>query len=146
MTSVAFVIIFCQNLVKTTEDENECNTRNHLFCKGTRVKKKKKKKRVDVHLLATYALIIFLKKVFYNNISATSCATLLQHRFYNIVFCSTASTSLLQHHLLQHCFNTTFATLSFVPTLQHCFCSTIFYSMASALEWRQGLGFLVGWR
>jgi hypothetical protein len=42
----------------------------------------------------------------------------LQHHF-SYVLCSIASTPLLQHHLLQHCFNTAFATLSFVATLQH---------------------------
>jgi hypothetical protein len=44
MTSVAFVIIFCRNLARTVEDENECNIRNYLLYKGTRVKKKAKKK------------------------------------------------------------------------------------------------------
>jgi hypothetical protein len=64
----------------------------------------------------------------------------LQHHFNN-VFCSTTSTP-----LLQYCFNTTFAPLSSVAALQHHFCNTIFYNVAFALEWQQGLGFFVGRR
>jgi hypothetical protein len=56
---IAFIVIFCRNFIKTGEDENECNTHNRLLCKGTRVKNNQRKKKVDVHLLATNALVIF---------------------------------------------------------------------------------------
>jgi hypothetical protein len=36
--------------------------------------------------------------------------------------------------------------LSFATTFQHCFCSTVFCNIVFALEWRQGLGFLMGRR
>jgi hypothetical protein len=64
------------------------------------VKNKQRKKKFDVHLLATDALVIFWRNVFCNTILATSFATSLQHRF-----CSIASTPPLQHCLLQHHFN-----------------------------------------
>jgi hypothetical protein len=56
---------------------------------------RKKPREVDVHLLATNALIIFWRKVIYNTISATFSTTLLQH-----YFCGIASTPPLQHCLL----------------------------------------------
>jgi hypothetical protein len=59
ITNVAFVVIFCRNLVRTTKSENECNICNSLLCKGIRMKKKQRKKKVNVHLLATDALVIF---------------------------------------------------------------------------------------
>jgi hypothetical protein len=79
------------------------------------VKKKQIKRKVDAHLLATDALV-FLGGAF--------------------------STTPFQQHLLQHYFNTAFATLlqhayatlSFAIALQHCFCSTIFCNIAFALE------------
>jgi predicted NAD/FAD-binding protein len=72
--------------------------------------KEENKKKVDVHLLATNALVIFWRSVFCNTTSAMSSTTplqqcLLQHHFSN-VFCNTTSTP-----LLQHCFNT---------PMQHC--------------------------
>jgi hypothetical protein len=59
------------------------------------VKKKQRKKKVDVYLLATDALVIFWKNIFYNTTSATFSTTLLQHRF-----CSIVSTPPLQHCFL----------------------------------------------
>ncbi len=95
--------------------------------KKTRMKKKQIKRKVDVHLLATDALV-FLGGTF----STTPFQQrLLQHYF------NTAFATLLQH---------TYATLSFAITLQHCFCSTIFCNIAFALEWRRGLRFLMGGR
>jgi len=52
------------------------------------------------------------------------------------------SATALQQRLLQHCFNTTsvallqhaYATMFSVAALQHCFCSTVFYNIAFALE------------
>jgi hypothetical protein len=108
MMSIAFVIIFCHNLVKTIEDENERNTCNQLLCKGTKVKKKQKKK-VDVHLLATNALVIFWRSIFCNTTLAMSFVTLLQHCFCTIVFCNIDSTLPLQHCIQQHS-NITFIT------------------------------------
>ncbi len=60
----------------------------------------------------------------------------------------------LQQCLLQHCFNTTLAallqqtcaTLSSVATFQDSLCSTIFCNIVVALEWRRGLGLLMGRR
>jgi hypothetical protein len=71
--------------------------------KKTRVKKKQIKKKVDVHLLATDALVIFWSSIFYNTTLATSSTTLLQHQFCsivstrlcNIVFYNNISTLLL---------------------------------------------------
>jgi len=87
------------------------------------VKNKQIKRKVDVYLLATNALV-FLEEHF------------LQHHFNN-VFCNIASafTTLLQH---------AYATLSSATALQHCFCSTIFYNITFVLERRRGLGFLMG--
>jgi len=56
--------------------------------KWTIVKKKTNKQKVDVHLLATNALVIFWRSIFCNTTLATSSVA-----------------PLLQHHLLQHCFN-----------------------------------------
>jgi len=95
-----FVVIFCRNFVRTIGDEKECNICNHLLCKGTRMKKKQRNKKVDVHLLAIDALFIFWKNVFYNTTSAMSFVALLQHRFCKIIFCNIASTLHLQHCLL----------------------------------------------
>jgi len=117
MTNIALVVIFSRNFIRTTEDENECNTHNHLLCKGKKMKKKQRKKSwctFTYHRCISY----FLEEHF------------LQHHFNN-VFCSTASTLLLQHHLLQHRFNTAFATSSSAAPLQHCFCNIVFYSIAS---------------
>jgi hypothetical protein len=72
---------------------------------------KEKKEKIDVYLLATNALIILQERF-------------LQHHFSN-VFCNTTLVALLQH---------TCATLSFVTTLQHSFCSTIFCNIDFALE------------
>jgi hypothetical protein len=80
---------------------------------GNKNEKEAKKKKVDVHLLTTYALVIFWSNIFCNTTSTTSSATPLQQR------------------LLQHRFNTTFATSSSVAPLQHCFCNIVFYSIAS---------------
>jgi hypothetical protein len=77
------------------------------------VKNKQIKRKVDVHLLATDALV-FLEERF------------LQHHFSNI-FYNIASTSAT---LLQHAY----ATLASAATLQHCFCSTIFYNITFAVE------------
>ncbi len=46
----------------------------------------------------------FWRNIFCNNTS-TSSITLLQHHFYNIIFCSIVSTPLLQHCFLEHHFN-----------------------------------------
>jgi hypothetical protein len=62
--------------------------------------KEAKKKKVDVHLLATNALIIFWMNIFCNTTSVTFSIPSLQHRFYSIVFCTIASTPPLQHCLL----------------------------------------------
>jgi hypothetical protein len=64
-------------------------------------KEAKKKKKVDVHLLATNALVIFWMSIFCNTTSTKSSVAPLQHRFYNIVFCNIASTPPLQHCLLR---------------------------------------------
>ncbi len=114
--NVAFVIISCHNLVRTTKDENKCNIRNHFLCKGTIVTKKKRKKMVDVHLFDTDAPVIFWRSVFCNTISTTSFATPLQHHFCNIVFCSIASTPPLQHCLLQQHFNINSVAPSFTTS------------------------------
>jgi hypothetical protein len=81
--------------------------------KKTRVKNKKIKRKVDVHLLATDALV-FLEECF------------LQHHFSNI-FCNIdfASETLLQH---------AYATLSSAATLQHCIYSTIFCNITFVVE------------
>jgi len=121
--NIAFIVIFCPNLVKTIENENECNIHNCLLCKGTRVKKKQRKKKANVNLLATDALVILIGGTF----SATPFQRLLQHHF-NI-----ASTLLLQHHLLQHHFSTTFIASSFATSLQHHICNIVFCSTASTL-------------
>jgi hypothetical protein len=89
------IAISCRNLVRIVKDENKWNIHNRLLCKRTRVKKKQRKKKVDVDLLATYALVIFWRRVFCNTILATSFAALLQHRF-----CYIASTLPLQHYIL----------------------------------------------
>jgi hypothetical protein len=87
------------------------------------VKNKQIKRKVDVHLLATDALV-FLGGTF----STTPFQQrLLQHYF------NTASATLFQHAyatLFQHAY----ATLSFVIAFQHCFCSTIFCNITFALE------------
>jgi hypothetical protein len=62
--------------------------------------KEENKKKVDVHLLATNALVIFWRSIFCNTTLATSSATPLQHHscniastdMCNIVFCSNTST------------------------------------------------------
>jgi hypothetical protein len=116
MTSIAFIVIFCRNLVRTVEDESECNTRNRLLYKGTKVKKNQRLKKgwctLTCHICTNYVLE----------------ESFLQHHFN--VFNNTTSTP-----LLQHCFNTAFATLSFAVALQHHFCSTVVCSIAFALEW-----------
>jgi hypothetical protein len=81
-------------------------------------KNKQSKKKVDVHLLATNALVIFWRSVFFNTISETSSTAPLQHRFYNIIFYSIASTPLLQHCFLQQHFNITFITPSYATSFQ----------------------------
>jgi hypothetical protein len=72
---------------------------------GDKSEKETKKERADVHLLATDAQVIFWNSVFFNTTSATSFATLFQHRFYSIVFCNISSTLPLQHCFLQEHFN-----------------------------------------
>jgi hypothetical protein len=62
--NVAFVIIFCPNFVRIAEDENECNTRNCLLYKETIMKKRQRKIRANVYLLAIDAQVIFWSKVF----------------------------------------------------------------------------------
>jgi hypothetical protein len=57
---------------------------------------------------------------------ALSSATSLQHHLCNIVFYNSASTPLLQHHLLQHHFNIAFATSSFATSIQHRLCNIVF--------------------
>jgi len=91
--------------------------RRHLlhFSKKIIVKNKQITRKVDVHLLATDTLV-FLEERF------------LQHHFSN-VFCNIASAS---------------ATLTSAAALQHCFCSTIFCNITFVVEWRWGLGFLMG--
>jgi hypothetical protein len=88
-TNVAFILIFYCNFIRTIQDENECNTCNCLLCKGTRVKNKQRKKKVDVHLFAIDAHVIFWSNVFCNTTATTSSA------FYNIVFCNIISTLFL---------------------------------------------------
>jgi len=63
--------------------------------------KETKKKKVDGHLLATDAVVIFWRSVFYNNTSATSSVAPFQHYFCSIVFCNIVSTPPLQYFLLQ---------------------------------------------
>jgi hypothetical protein len=41
--NIAFIVIFYENLLRTTKDENECNIPNHFLYKGTRVKNRQKK-------------------------------------------------------------------------------------------------------
>jgi hypothetical protein len=93
---------------KTTTNQVRC----HLLhrSKKTRVKNKQTKRKVDVHLLATDALV-FLEERF------------LQHHFSNVF--ASASATLFQH---------AYATLSSTTTLQHCFCSTIFCNITFAVE------------
>jgi uncharacterized protein YegP (UPF0339 family) len=93
--------------------------------------KKDPKKRVNVHLLATNAHVIFWSNVFCNTTSATSSIAPLQHRFYSIIFYSIASTPPSQHRIWQHHFNTTFATLSSTTSFQHHLCNIVFYNTAS---------------
>jgi hypothetical protein len=88
------------------------------------VKKRQRKKKVDVYLFATDAQVIFWNNIFCNTTLATSFAAPLQYRFCSIVFyiiiiCSIASTPPLQHCLLQQHFNTASVTPSFVASLQH---------------------------
>ncbi len=119
-TNVAFIVIFCLNLVRTTEDENECSTYNCLFGKGTKVKKRQRKKKgwctFTCHKCTRYPL----EEHF------------LQHHFNN-VFCSTTSTSLLQHHLLHHPFDIAFVAPSSVASLQHHICNIVLCSNVSTL-------------
>jgi len=76
------------------------------------VKNKQIKRKVDVHLLATDALV-FLEEHF------------LQHHFSNVFYnIFSASATLLQH---------AYATLSSAVALQHCFCSTIFCNITFAV-------------
>jgi len=117
---VAFVVIFYHNLVRTAEDENECNIHNRLLCKGTRVKKRQRKKMANVHL----------------------------PQMHKLSFETTFSSTPLQQRLLQHCYNTISTTLSsttlfFAASLQHRLCNIVF-NTTFALEWWQGLKFLVG--
>jgi len=117
MTNIALVVILCCNFVRTTVDENECNTHNHLVCKQMKMKKNKEKKSwctLTYHICISY----FLEEHF------------LQHHFSNI-FCNIASTLLLQHRLLQHRFNTAFATSSSTTLLQHHLYNIVFYSNTS---------------
>jgi hypothetical protein len=91
----------------------------------------KEKKRVNVHLLAPNAMVISWRSVFYNTISTMSSATPVLQHCLNIVYATSSfvallqhhlrtlsfvATLLLQHHLLQHRFNTSFATSSFSAT------------------------------
>jgi hypothetical protein len=63
--------------------------------KNNKSEKEAKKKKVDVHLLATNALVIFWRSIFSNTTLATSSAALLQHHLCNIIFYSSTSTLLL---------------------------------------------------
>jgi len=74
-TNVTFVVILCPSFVRTVEDEDECITRNHRLCKGRRLKKTKKKKKVDVHLLDIDAHVIFWNNIFCNNVLTMSFVT-----------------------------------------------------------------------
>jgi hypothetical protein len=76
------------------------------------MKKKQRKKKVDVHLLAKNALVIFWRSIFCNTTPATSSTTPLQHHFCNIT-----STSPLQHCFLQQHFNIASITLSSAASL-----------------------------
>jgi hypothetical protein len=66
-----------------------------FFMREQEFKKHKENKRANVHLLATYAMVICWRSVFYNTISAMSFATLLQHHLCNIAFCNNTPTPLL---------------------------------------------------
>jgi hypothetical protein len=44
--NIVFVVVFCLGLVKTLEDDDECNTCSCILYKGTRLKKKIKKKKL----------------------------------------------------------------------------------------------------
>ncbi len=98
------VICYISKKKQTYEDEPL-----GLLSSSTLEKKKEKdeqewkinrKKKVDGHLFATNALVIFWRSVFSNTTSATSSTTPFQHCFYNIVFCNIASTPPLQYFLL----------------------------------------------
>jgi hypothetical protein len=79
--------------------------------------KKRPKKRVDVHLLAIDAHVIFWSNVFCNTTLATSSVAPLQHCFYNTIFYNIISTP---------------RTTSYLATpLQHHFCNIIFYNITS---------------
>ncbi len=130
-TNVAFIIIFYSNLIRTTKDENECNIHNRLLCKGTKVRNRQRKKKVDVHFLATNAHVIFQSNIFCNTTVVTSFAATLQHCFCSNVFCSIFSTYPLQHCFLQQCFNTASITLSSTTSLQHSLCNIVFCNIAS---------------
>jgi len=72
------------------------------------VEKKQIKKKVDVHLLATNALVSFWRNIFCNTILATFYATpLLQHYFNTHV----------QHCFLQQHFNIVFVAPFFATLL-----------------------------
>jgi hypothetical protein len=73
--NVELVVILCPSFVRTKKDENECIICNHHLCKGRKLKKTKKKKRADVHLLAIDAHVIFWSSVFYNNFLTMSFVT-----------------------------------------------------------------------
>jgi hypothetical protein len=116
---ISLFFLWCRKRRRTKQ------VRRHLLhlSKKTRVKNKQIKRKVDVHLLARDALV-FLEERF------------LQHHFSN-VFCNIASASAT---LLQHAY----VRLSSATALQHCFCSTIFCNITFDVEWRRGLGFLMG--
>ncbi len=78
--------------------------RCHLLymSKKTIVKKKQIKKKVDVHLFATNALVSFWRSIFFNTTSTTFSTTLLLQHYFNTP---------VQHCLLQQHFNIVFVAL-----------------------------------
>jgi hypothetical protein len=105
--------LFVFSLVQKTTTNQASSPSSTTSKKKTRMKNKQIKRKVDVHLLATYALV-FLEEHF------------LQHHFNNVFYnITSASATLLQH---------AYATLSFATTLQHCFYSTIFCNITFVVE------------
>jgi hypothetical protein len=65
--NIPFIIIFYHNLLRTTKDENECNIRNHSFCKGTRVKKRQRKNKCWCTPICHKCISYFLEEPFCRN-------------------------------------------------------------------------------
>lgn len=96
--NITLVIIFCHGFVRTPEDDDECNARNHLLYKGTRLKKEAKKKKgrctFTCHrcigcLLEQCILQQRFNNIIYNNVSAMSFVTLSSAALFQPHFCST---------------------------------------------------------